>query len=220
VEIDSHLHDPTQRIDLRLEELLMHAAQFQDECALEGSVGTPDAILDEPDAIPVSEIGKWGRTAAPEVGPKGSPRTSRRGLLLLGAAATIALTAGAWLLRPHSVGVDIRSSPTGAAVSLDGAAQGRTPLRLKLPGPPKGRVSLELPGHQVQHRELSAGDRSLDVALQVLTPAPVAESPREPETPAPAQVKAAAPRSQRPPRPESKASQKKDIFDQLRKRED
>jgi len=58
-EIQSQLHDPSQHIDVRLEEVLMEAMRFKDEGESRRMTqqAPPEEVLE--DALPESETGKW-----------------------------------------------------------------------------------------------------------------------------------------------------------------
>ena len=127
------------------------------------------------------------------------------------------MTGALGAFRSRWVDVAVNTRPTGAMVSLDGIAQGVTPLRLRVPDPPRGTLKLEFPGHLSGQVELRPGDRNLEVELRPL-PAPVdaqpmlAASPTERLAAPPKAPAAPAPR----PRPAAAARTGKDIFDPLR----
>jgi hypothetical protein len=216
MEIDKNLHDPTQRLDLRLEEILLLAAQLQDEGNLAIPPGPAVNLTDESDAIPMAEVGKWGE---PEPSPRIPARSGFRhpGRLLSGLFLVLMLAGGAWLLIPRAVAVEIQSSPSGATVSLDGAFRGTTPLRLTLPSPPKGTLTLTLPGHQPYQRALQPADRRLSCILQA-SPVPVVMPSFAPaDLSIPTGARKLSPKTKAKPRHESPTPSRSDIFDQLRK---
>jgi len=124
------------------------------------------------------------------------------------------LAGGGWLLFPRTVEVDVQSSPTAAAIHLDGKAIGMTPLRLKLPNPPQGSLTLLLPGYQPYRHQLESRDRSLSCTLQAVPPPPEPTVSSESPTPT------AIPRAKSRKRFEAQTPPKSDIFDQLRKQKE
>lgn len=217
MEIDGQLHDHTQRIDLRLEEILMHAAQLQDERSLAGPVEPASNPSEEVDAIPVSEIGKWRDVAPQQPNAKAASGTRSRTWLLVGLALAMVLSLAGWLAFPRSVEVAILSTPPGAAVSLDGQFKGMTPLRLKLPSPSQGTLSVSLPGYLLYQHALQPAERDVKVILQAVPiPVPLA-TPVPVETTAMPQIKAPAPKAKVKLKQEPQPRSKSDIFDQLRK---
>ncbi len=81
----------------------------------------------------------------------------------------------------------MNSTPPGAALAVDGTAQGYTPLTVEVP-PGNHRLRLSLPGHATVEREvLTSAERAttVDVALAavaVAAPAPVAAKPSKGRT--------------------------------------
>lgn len=218
MEIDGQLHDLTQQIDLRLEEILMQTAQLQDEGGLAVPAGPILDRTEDSGAIPASEIGKWREPAVAKA-LAGTPSRSR-GLLLAGLAMVVLLAAGVWLFLPRAVAIDVFSAPTGAAVQLNGKVLGFTPLHLDLPNPPQGTLSLRLPGHQPLEHRLQPGERSLNLVLQALPAPPPITMPEPVAASIPPPLKKAPSKTNVKPRPEPKALPKSDIFDQLRKQGD
>ena len=234
-EIDGQLHDSLKLIDRRIDEILMEAAQFQDEVTHDHGYG-PDGELDE---IPASELDKWDRrpqpadpTSSPHTDPlKRSARPARPGpgrWLGLSAGVVLALaSAGGWLW-PRTLQVDIQSTPPGALVSLNGTARGRTPLKLALPKPLQGTLQLTQAGHEPFQHQLQPEERTLVFALQPLAVAATAlQRAIAPVVPALARqsvpARAAKPiKSVKPGKiqPGAAGASKRDIFDALRKSTD
>lgn len=218
VEIDSRLHDSTQRIDLCVEEILMMAAQFQDETL--GGLQPADGNPEESDAIPAVEIGKWGHPA-PLPPPAAQPKPRHR-LWLVAAALLLSMGAAGWFLLPRQVELKVESSPAGASVQLDGQPLGQTPLALKRPAPLSGTLVVEQNGFQREQHVLRPDERNLSFALKPLPvppaaePAPAPEPAAETPAPAPAPPAPKSPKAKGKPTPPP-SGDKRDIFDQLRK---
>ncbi len=214
MEIDGQLHDPTQQIDLRLEEILMQTAQHQDEAAFAVPAGPSLDRGEESDAIPVSEIGKWREPAR----PRARPAASRWRLPLGIGLVVLGLLAGTgWLLFPRTVVLEVLSTPLGATVDLNGRALGVTPLHLDLPSPPQGTLTLQRSGYQSLEHTLRPDDHSLNLALQALPPPPPVLAPDPVVTPTPTRLEKAPPKTKLKPRQDPKSLPTRDIFDQLRK---
>lgn len=184
MEIDSQLHDETQTIDLCLEEMLLQAAQVRDEgLALQVASGG------DCDAVPPSEVGRWNRVATgpmPITGPEHSfavpvqagdllpghssspSRVGRKGSTIGAALALVAVVALV-LAIPRRVELEIKSTPAGAEISLDGQRQGLTPIRLTLESPPRGTLTVSRPGYKSLEYPLVSHDRTLDFTLQELS---------------------------------------------------
>ena len=217
MEIDGQLHDPTQQIDLRLEEILMQTAQLQDEAALAVPAGPALERAEESDAIPVSEIGKWREPALPTPHRTGS-KWHRH--LWIGLVVLVFLAAAGWLLLPRAVAIEVLSTPLGAAVDLNGSAVGMTPLRLDLSGHPQGTLTLRRQGYRPLEYALRPADRSLNLVLVAQPVQAPAAPPESAEPPPPTQARVATSKAKPPSRKEAPAPARSDIFDQLRKQQD
>ena len=209
-EIDGQLHDSTQLIHARIEELMMEAMRVQDEHTRDHGTAIADDSEDEADDIPHSETGKWDSLPLPKVVPaKPPPRRPR--YLWIAAALLLPCTAIPFLL-PREERVGIQSSPLGATVTLDGQPRGKTPLELSLPKPVQGSLRVELVGYEAQTHALKSGEGTVAFSLKKVPPAPEPAPPvvsePVPEEPAPVP----APRKTvKPP-----AKKTKDVFDQIR----
>jgi hypothetical protein len=204
---------------MRLEEILMHTAQLQDEQAMAASSGPVNGPSEEADTIPVSEIGKWQEVAPQQARPQVVTKPSHPVGLALGSALVLVMAATGWLLFPRSVEIGILSTPAGASVSVDGVPQGVTPLRLKRPSPLRGTLTVSQPGYQPYQHVFQAEDRSLAISLQPLPVAAPVEASVSKASALPTPVKELRLNAsvKAKPRQDEAPHSKKDIFDQLRK---
>jgi len=202
MEIDSRLHDGKQLIDMRLEELLMQAAQHRDE-EEQNAQEAMGGVCEDTDITPESEVGKWDRMATgpmPLNGPEGNQpiriqhdlaaapaeRSSRQTGLWIGIVIAIFFGALGLFLIPRTVEVEIQTTPSGADVKLDGASRGLSPMRLKLSSPVKGNLEIFKSGHEPYQHMLSSQDRSLFISLKEI-PAKEPEPEKEKEEAPPLQ---------------------------------
>jgi len=212
-EIDGQLHDSTQLIHARIEELMMEAMRLQDEHTREHGEAADDDSEDEEGDLPRSETGKWNAVPVPKAIPVPPPPPRKRRFLLIAAAVILPFSAIPFLL-PREERVAIQSTPAGAAVILDGRPRGNTPVELTLPKPLQGVLEVVLAGYEPQTGALKPGEGTISFALKPLPPPPepapaVISLPPEPEEPALAPVAKKA--VKRPP-----TRKPKDVFDQIR----
>lgn len=226
-EIDGQLHDSTQVIHARIEELMMEAMRIQDENTRD-HILLPEEDDDDPADVPPSETGKWeirpiAKTAAPSAAPPPPPPPAprRKRTWLIAAAVILPFTAVPFLL-PREARVAIQTTPPGAEVILDGEARGRTPLEVRLPKPVQGTLKVALAGYAPQTRRLGPEDEQVVLALQALPPAPAAEpEPLPLPEPTPMAASEPPPKAKKPASKPATAkpatqSKKGDVFDQVR----
>jgi hypothetical protein len=212
-EIDGQLHDSTQLIHARIEELMMEAMRVQDEQTRDHGSDLEDDSEDDDADIPHSETGKWDALPLPKIVPAPPPRRRKR-YLWIAAAALLPFTAIPFFL-PREVRIEIQSSPLGAIVTLDGQQRGRTPLELALPKPLQGSLKVELAGYEARTHALRPGETTVSFVLKSLPP-PAPEPPAAilpmpaPEEPAP------APRPKKVKSAPAKKVPGRDVFDQVR----
>lgn len=217
-EIDGQLHDSTQVIHARIEELMMEAMRIQDENTRDNKLTEEDD--DDPMDVPASETGKWevrpvtAPQAASQTGPakpSPPPAPKRKRTWLIAAAVILPFTAVPFFI-PREARVAIQSTPPGAQVTLDGESRGHTPLEVKLPKPVQGVLKVELAGFVPQTRSLQPGDEQVSIALQPVPPPVVEPEPPPPPVPTPVAEPEPAPKPKKPaPKPKPK-----DVFDQVR----
>jgi hypothetical protein len=211
-EISGQLHDPTQLIDSRLEELLMEAACQQDEVARHDS---PEPQSEESEELPNSEQGKWNTAAPAQAAKQSSKRTL---LTIVGATLILLLVLGAFVIRRKEQ-IEVITTPSGAIVHLDGQRRGETPLSIALPKL-QGSLRLEAPGYLPLSYSLQPGDQKLFFTLEPL-PKPVAPenpvAPKSIEEPKPVTEKPAPQPKKSKEKTDPKPKSKGDIFDQIRK---
>lgn len=215
-EIDGQLHDSTQLIHARIEELMMEAMRIQDEHTRDHGTSADDDGEDDEGDLPRSETGKWDTVPAAKATPTENQapppaRPRRKKYLLIAAAVILPFTAIPFFI-PREAHLDIQSSPLGALVTLDGEPQGKTPLGLSLPKPLRGSLRMELPGYEPQTHTLQPGEASVAITLKPLPPPPEPVTVAV-EPPAPAEEPQASPKKAKKA-PPKKA---KDIFDQVRR---
>jgi CheY-like chemotaxis protein len=227
-EIDGQLHDTTQVIHARIEELMMEAMRLQDEGIRDFGERSDEEEADDPSDIPESETGKWDTlagplTKAPEsakvpepipIAPS-KPKPRSKWYLWVAACVILPCTAIPFFI-PKEEHIGIRSSPMGATVSLDGRSRGKTPLELTLAKPLQGSLKVELAGYEPQTHILKPGESSLAFTLKAVPPPPepppVVEPAPEPEPVPPPQ----APKAKKPAPKAPSSKSKGDVFDQLR----
>jgi len=211
-EIDGQLHDSTQLIHARIEELMMEAMRIQDENTRDHGEPKDDEEEDDPSELPASETGKWEVLPMPKP-PRLTPPPRRKRYFLIAAAVVLPFTAIPFFL-PRAQRIAIQSTPTGAIISLNGQQQGRTPLELELPVPLQGSLGVSLAGYEAQTHTLKPGDAGLAFTLKPL-PAPPQVSPPEPTQEPP--VPAAGPRKpKKASAPKPTRKKPNDVFDQVR----
>ncbi|MBP1628811.1 MAG: response regulator [Holophagaceae bacterium] len=221
-EIQSQLHDPTRRIQGRLEEVLMEAMRFKDE---DTDASHPELTFQDEawdGTMPESETGKW------HFDPGKEPATAsrRKRLLLPLLAIPVLLGVAALAALPfRKVSIRLRSIPAGAALSLDDRRLGQAPLVLELRKPVRGTLRAEVEGYQPLARQLQEGDKDLELVLEPLPKAivPVIETPPPPvaEPEAPSSEPVLRPRGKRKavkltPAAPTRPGKRGDVFDQLR----
>lgn len=207
-EISGLLHDGTQHINLSLEELLMNAAQIQDE---QTDPAFDEASTDGIEHLPASEQGKWKTTENRPAPPK--PR-KRHGLLFTVASLLIVGSLGAAVLSRKKE-IEVSTRPVKASISLDGRPCGDSPLTLSL-RKVEGMLRVEAPGYLPAVHQLSSDERRLDIVLEPMPKAPADKTGTQEDTqtePAHANLHANHAHKEKP-KAEKKA--KGDIFDQVR----
>ena len=174
-EIDGQLHDSTQLIHARIEELMMEAMRIQDEHTRDHGTAMEDDGEDDKEDVPRSETGKWDTVPPAKMEPAQAP-PRRRKYLLIAAAVILPFTALPFFM-PREERVEIQSSPLGAIVTLNGQQRGSTPLDLTLPKPLQGSLKVELSGYKTQTHVLKPGEGTVSFTLQPVPPAPAPEPP-------------------------------------------
>ncbi len=215
-EIDGQLHDSTQLIHARIEELMMEAMRIQDENMRDFGTPLDDDAEDEDDDddIPRSETGKWDTVPPAKMAPPQPPPRRKRYLLI--AAAVILPVAVIFFFLPRNERVEIQSSPLGAIVTLNGQQRGQTPLDLTLPKPLQGSLKVELAGFETQTHSLKPGEGTVSFTLKPIPPPPEPE-PLVVSLPPPPEVPAAAPRPKKVKHTPARKAPSKDVFDQVRR---
>ena len=115
------------------------------------------------------------------------------------AGSNVGGTAGKWFAQLLEIEakptLTVTSDPTGASVTVDGTAAGRTPVTLRDLTPGPHTVVFSMTGHQSATRNVelrAGGSQEVTAALEALPP-PVAHHHAEPPPPAPEPLVRAAP---------------------------
>ncbi len=216
-EIDGQLHDSTQLIHARIEELMMEAMRIQDENTRDHRLTEEED--DDPADVPASETGKWEvrptTKAAATAPPPPPPAPKRKRTWLIAAAVILPFTAVPFFI-PREARVAIQSTPPGAQVTLDGESRGKTPLEVKLPKPVQGVLKVELAGYVPQTRSLQPGEEQVAVSLQPVPPPVVEPEPAPLPEPTPVAEPEPAPKPKKAAIKPAPRPKPKDVFDQVR----